>query len=169
MATRKEPPTQSVLRKLFFLDFEGHLRWAGNRDSQGIREGDSAIIPGQDGYGHVNMFGKKWKAHILVYVYANGPIPPDTEVDHRDRDRMNNTPENLRAIPKELNMVNREGWNKAGDRGVTKLPSGRFKANITVDKKTRHLGTYDTQDEAAEAYKLAAKTLYEHLGVLDDE
>ena len=37
----------------------------------------------------------------------------------------------------------------SGPRGVSVLPSGRFRAKIGVDNKTRHIGVYDTLEQAS--------------------
>ena len=44
----------------------------------------------------------------------------------------------------------------SGYRGVVKVPSGRFVADISIDKKQRRIGTFDTAMQAALAYDQAA-------------
>ena len=56
-------------------------------------------------------------------------------------------------------MQNRRGPTKrnlTGALGVGPLPNGKFKAQIVVNGKNRHLGCFETVEEASGAY-LAAK------------
>ena len=48
--------------------------------------------------------------HKLVYEVFKGEVPEDYQVDHIDRDNLNNQVQNLRAVPRKENQDNRE-WN----------------------------------------------------------
>jgi len=74
------------------------------------------------------------------------------EIDHIDNDKYNNFVENLRWIDKSGNNRNKQSVrNKHGFIGVY-LRRNKYLAQIRVDKKKKHLGTYDTPAEAHEAY-----------------
>src|SRR5688500_3627013 len=45
--------------------------------------------------------------HKLIYARYHGPLPPGMLVDHKDRKRTNNLPENLRAATYTINGANR--------------------------------------------------------------
>ena len=45
--------------------------------------------------------------HRLVYETFNGEIPEGLEIDHIDRNKHNNKPENLRLVTRSENMANR--------------------------------------------------------------
>lgn len=47
--------------------------------------------------------------HRLVYLTFKGDIPEGYDVDHIDRDTLNNHPDNLRAISRKENIANRSG------------------------------------------------------------
>lgn len=49
--------------------------------------------------------------------------------------------------------------NKTGVKGVTRIPSGKFRATITVDKAAKYLGLFDTLEAARDAY-LRAEAKY---------
>lgn len=40
-----------------------------------------------------------------------------------------------------------------GDTGIRQIPSGKWKAKITTNKIEKHLGTFETKEEAKKAYK----------------
>lgn len=83
-------------------------------------------------------------------------LPGVAEVDHRNGDGLDNRRNNLRACTRSQNMANasyRRGV--SGYRGVTRYRR-RWRAQITVNRKCHHVGTYDTPEEAARAYDARA-------------
>ena len=83
--------------------------------------------------------------------------PPDgIDIDHINHDKCDNRKENLRFATRSQNLVNRRYKNKTGYRGVVSLPSGRFVAQIGDD----YLGSYDTAEEASQAYEDEALKRY---------
>lgn len=85
------------------------------------------------------------------------------EIDHKDRNYLNNCPENLREATKSQNCHNIIYKNKTGFRGVTEtVIRGRsyFRAMIRNNKKKEHIGNFPTAEEAHHAYCQRAKELY---------
>ena len=93
-------------------------------------------------------------------------------VDHIDGDKLNCSRENLRLCSVSDNMVNRKKIGK-GDvttslyKGVQSTKGGKWKANIRKDKIFYHLGTFETEKEAAEAYNTKAKELHQNFALLN--
>ncbi len=86
---------------------------------------------------------------------------PEYEIDHRDRDRANNKWVNLREATSAQNGANRRQWTTKPSqlpKGVFPAPmkDGRFVAKIGIGGKLKHLGTFDTVEEAFETYQRAA-------------
>lgn len=91
-----------------------------------------------------------------------GDDPPD-EIDHRDLDPSNNRWANLRAANHSENGCNKAkpANNTSGFKGVYwDRWSGRWKAQIKVGGRRRHIGRYDTREEAAAAYRVKARDLH---------
>jgi hypothetical protein len=76
-------------------------------------------------------------------------------VDHRDGDGLNNSRENVRVVTNALNMQNRIGLssnNKSGYRGVSwESKKRKWRAGATVSGVYKHIGLFDTPEEAARA------------------
>tara|TARA_R110002167_G_C12282805_1_gene615299 strand:+ start:69 stop:593 length:525 start_codon:yes stop_codon:yes gene_type:complete len=71
--------------------------------------------------------------------------------DHKDRDRQNNDLSNLRVVTKRENSQNT--CNSKNLIGASKRPtSDRWASAIQINGKTRHIGDFDTAEEASTAY-----------------
>ena len=85
----------------------------------------------------------------------------DSGVDHINRNGLDNTRKNLRLADKSLNSHNTTSWSKSGYKGVTKATNGnQWQARIMKNGKNYYLGKYDTPEEAALVYRVAATRLY---------
>jgi hypothetical protein len=97
-------------------------------------------------------------APVLMHRYLLGE--PAEEIDHCDRDGLNNRRENLRKVTHAqngMNSLSRKGSSRF--KGVART-SGRWRASIRSSYKTIHLGGFDTEDEAARAYDEVARRLH---------
>jgi hypothetical protein len=86
--------------------------------------------------------------------------PPDLQIDHRDGNGLNNIRNNLRIATHQQNMQNRPApiTNTSGLKGVSFYTLGnKWTAVISVNGKVKHLGHFDTAEEAARAYDAAAR------------
>ena len=89
-----------------------------------------------------------------------GEDPGEMEVDHKDRDRQNNRWDNLRLATVSQNRMNCGIKSRSGLPKGVKFNKGRYGARIVVDKVDHWLGTFDTPEEACQAYKAAANDLH---------
>lgn len=98
--------------------------------------------------------GRVVKMHRLILGF------PDEHVDHRDGNGLNNTRHNLRKATVSQNHANTPPpkTNTTGLKGVGYDKSRDcWYAQITVRNRHIHLGRFDTSQDAARAYREAAK------------
>lgn len=84
--------------------------------------------------------------------------PPGMLTDHINGDRLNNTQSNLRTASASQNGANSANRPRRSPfRGVyPHKPTGRWIAQVSKGGRPQHLGIFDTPEEAAAAYDLAA-------------
>lgn len=95
--------------------------------------------------------------HLMLHNFVLG-LPNGSGIDHRDRNKLNNSKTNLRVVSNSVQGQNRNLFknNTSGYRGVSKRKNGRFQAYIKVDYEMLRLRTWDTLEDAARAYDRAA-------------
>lgn len=98
--------------------------------------------------------------HVMMHNFVLG-LPNGSGVDHRDRNKMNNSKANLRVVTNSVQGQNRDKFknNTTGFRGVS-VKNGkkgiRYQAYIKYNYQQIHLGYHDTAEAAARAYDKAA-------------
>lgn len=102
--------------------------------------------------------------HNLVWFYFKGEFPPEgLEIDHENRVRSYNHPNNLRVGTRSDNNANMElrRDNKVGYRGVHfNKEKNKFCAQVTKNRKTTSLGYFNTAEEAARAVAVVRDRLF---------
>ena len=115
--------------------------------------GDVAGCISPQGYRYLSFDGKATPAHRLAWLWVNG-VWPTADVDHINRDRLDNRIENLRCVTRSVNCHNIAGRASSGEKGVTLTSKGKsWEARICVDSKHIYLGSYASVKEAAAARK----------------
>ena len=104
------------------------------------------------GYVRSGSFGKKIYLHRLVMDF------PEGQIDHKNRNPLDNRKVNLRVCSDMDNKRNMAAYknNKSGYKGVTLFKGKYWRATIVVDKQQKALGHYVSALEAAKAYDKAA-------------
>ncbi len=108
---------------------------------------------------YVRTMIKKRKVYLHRFILD---APKGSDVDHKNRDGLDNRRANLRICTRSQNNMNakRKSNSSSPYKGVVKLPSvGRRKiwnARITHEGKVRSLGYFMTAIEAVRAYNAAA-------------
>lgn len=135
-----------------------------------LTKGQVAIVDDTDLY---LLKGRKWQASPRrdgrgFYVTARGGVrlhrllmgaPKGLIVDHIDGNGLNNRRANLRVGTQSQNCVNRKTTPGPHLRGVT-VKKGRFRATIKYKGEVRHLGCFDSEVEAHEAYRVEALRIH---------
>lgn len=100
------------------------------------------------------------QVQILMHKMIMEISDKKLEVDHKNRNKLDNRRENLRVATKTQNSANKpaEKRNKVGLKGV-RLNHGKYEATIW-DKKSIYLGSFNFKEEAHNAYKEAAIKLF---------
>lgn len=164
-----EDLNQTIVKALFSYDpEEGLLRWR-NPSGRYERIPAGAVAGGtsnKEGYRYVTINGRLYRASRLIWLWMTGEWPPH-QVDHRDRDTGNDKWENLRLADGSQNKANcrkYQGKPKSsllkGVQAVQKRHSIRYRATATKDGVRENLGSFDTEEEAHEAYLKRAKELH---------
>ncbi len=75
-------------------------------------------------------------------------------IDHKNRDKCDNRRQNLRGATRLQQVLNTGGYGQSSHKGVSPHRE-KWRARIKIDGKQRHLGLFDSELEAAEAYQKA--------------
>jgi hypothetical protein len=99
--------------------------------------------------------------NTLLHVLLMNP-PEGMEVDHRNGDGLDCRRENMRICTEQENCFNRVPKPNTSSRfkGVSRTSTGRWRAQIGHNRRSTHLGTYDTETAAARAYDAKARELF---------
>lgn len=93
---------------------------------------------------------------------------PPCDIDHRNRNGLDNQKSNLRNATRGGQRMNSKiATSSAGYRGVEPMHNQRFRARITRDGIRHNLGHFDTAVEAGKAYDRAARELWGDFALLN--
>lgn len=114
-----------------------------------------------NGYRYIGLDGRVIQAHRLAYLYMTGSLPPES-TDHINGVRSDNRWNNLRLATHQENM-----WNRRPRAGTSSVFKGitwdtrinKWAAQIRIDGKQKHLGSYHSEYEAHLAYERAASQI----------
>jgi hypothetical protein len=106
------------------------------------------------GYNHIRINNKMIKRHRLIaYCFLGlddivGRLDKTNVIDHIDGNRLNNSVANLRITNQSGNNQNRKDV-----KGYSFYKQNKkYQARIMINNKQIHLGSYDTEEEARQAY-----------------
>lgn len=151
--------------KINFNDFfeykDGEIYWK-SRPARCCRVGEIAGGINSKGYRRVHI-KREYAVHRVIWEMHNGPIPKGFQIDHIDRNPLNNKINNLRIASLGQNRANikklnhkkgSKSWSKY--KGVKKVKDGMFYCIV----KRIYKGSFKTEIEAAMAYDKFAKDFF---------
>ena len=159
-----------LLRRLLIYEpISGKVFWK-DCPRYGIKKYTEAGSLRKDGYIKVQIQGRPYKLHRVVWALCYGSWP-SKKLDHINRKRSDNRLENLREVTHKQNNHNRSpqkgssqykgvGWHKASKKWCARVYS--------PEGKRVHLGVFNTEEEAAEAYNKAASKFYGIFALLNE-
>lgn len=161
---KKCPVTVDRLREV--LDYDpatGVFVWKLTLGSRGGGRAPAGTIAGtqNNGYGYrvITIDGSRYLASRLAWLWMTNKWPT-IFIDHINCDRSDNRWVNLREANRHQNQANSRNRrnNTSGFKGVSFDKNlQRFRAYIWINSKKLHLGTFETAQEAHDAYLDEAK------------
>jgi hypothetical protein len=140
------------------LDAEtGRIFWK-KKIAKKVVVGEEAGTKRKDGYKRVNLFGQPYLVHRVVFSMRYGYCKD--ELDHINGDPSDNRLENIRAVTRSQQNMNRgiNSNNTSGYKGVYWFkPTSCWQVRIKVEGKYISLGYFKDIEKAAEAYKIGAE------------
>lgn len=154
--------TGSVLEDILSYN-AGAGRFYMTKTRGGVKAGEETGRARPDGYRQVKIGGRWFLEHRLAWVWTHGSWPPPgSEIDHANRDKADNRPENLRLLNRNKNCLNigRQRNNTSGHTGVfwkvrADGRASRWTAYISVEGKRKYLGHFRDKEKAIKARELA--------------
>ncbi len=106
----------------------------------------------------VRMHETSWKAHRIAWAIHTGAWPKG-QIDHINGDGHDNRISNLREVSNRENHKNMplRADNSSGHNGILQWPNGRWRAEIRINGKNKHLGMFEHLEDAIEARRVAEK------------
>jgi hypothetical protein len=164
----RQDVSPSRLRQLFDLDGStGRLLWRRRPEKSQYDKIWNARFAGRDagtltgGYRQVCIDYRLYKVHRVIFAIAHGEWP-SAEVDHRNRDGLNNSVGDLRDASHAENQRNSKlrSTNKSGAKGVCwDARRRKWQAYINAGRRI-HLGRFESKAEAIAAANAARIDLH---------
>lgn len=153
MAGKKILTAARLREVLIYNPKTGKFRWRQKGPGRSRQVGG---LHGR-GYWRLSIDHGQYLGHVVAWLWMTGEWPPG-KIDHINTIRTDNRWVNLRLATPSQQMGNRGlmRTNTTGFVGIYKGKNKRWLAQV----QNRHLGMFDTPEEAAEAYRQAALQAY---------
>lgn len=141
--------TTESLRELFDYS-DGNLIWRVNKGRS--KKGTIAGSVDNKGYMQLKLNQKVYRLHRLIWLWHGKQLPE--QLDHIDRNPLNNKIENLREATASTNQ-----WNTSkAENGVSfHKVSNKWRARIKIRNKEIYLGVFSNKEEALQVRQEAAR------------
>ena len=156
--------TQEQLQQLLSYDPETGIFTNLTQRGRSVKIGAVAGSKYSEGYICIAIDYKRYLAHRLAWLYVHDNFPVN-QIDHINEVKDDNRIVNLRLATDLENKHNQSSPrtnNTSGYLGVGWYkPYGKWQALIQVNGRRKHLGCFDTAEEASEAYLTAKRKLHQ--------
>lgn len=116
----------------------------------------------KSGYRVIKVKNISYAAHRLIWIYNNGSIDTELQIDHINGIKDDNRIENLRIVTPQQNTWNRS---RLSAKGYTwNKQCKKWQASIWINGKMNYLGLFEKEQDARDVY-LKHCSIY-HKGVL---
>lgn len=153
---------EEVLKLLEYDPVTGIFRWKishANNVKAGVEAGRIAVSTAGKAYLQIGINYRRYYAHRLAWLIITGNFP-EHDIDHIDGNGTNNAAANLREVRHVENCKNqrRPVNNKSGAVGVYwHKTASKWMAQIRLNGKNKHLGRFESFDDALAARKNAER------------
>lgn len=148
---------QSLLHEMFDYK-DGNLVWKNKPYNLAHLNGKIAGCLHKTGYRQIKIGNALYQAHRLMWIYHNGSINENMQIDHINNIKHDNRIENLRLVTAQQNCFNRSKFNAKGY--CWSKASQKWQASIYVNNKSKYLGQFANEIDARNAYLKQAKILH---------
>lgn len=118
-----------------------------------LRYGKPCVSPQSGGYYSVMIDKKNYQVHRVIWTILNGPIPHGMRIDHRNGDRLDNRPDNLRLATHAQNCQNKKRKSYSYKHGV------KWRAEVTHNYRKYRSPGFKSREDAEEFGELLSRTL----------
>ena len=171
---RDMPPLDHIREALSYDLETGLLTWKNRplfhfQDSRAMKiwntryAGKKAGKLLKSGYIQLRIDRLSYRSHHIAWVLCGQTLSDNLEIDHKNRIRNDNRFSNLRECTRSQNNCNSRtrSTNRLGIKGVHfEKHTGKFRAEIALNHKSKHLGRFLTAEEAHAAYCAAADEIH---------
>ena len=142
--------TTEEARELFDYK-DGFLYW--KKSGSGRKLGQPIGCTDTKGYAVCRVKNKQWKLHRLIWIWHGNVLEPGKQIDHIDRNPLNNKIENLRSVTPSQNRQN-NGGKFVKLKKKDKWQWWEAYTPRSGNNAAKTIGCYKTKREAEEAVRL---------------
>jgi len=160
---RDNPDIEFLKSQLYYNPNTGIFYWKITKNQRAIIGSVAGSGSHPSGYYTIGLNGINYAAHRLAWLYYYGELNQFDQIDHYNLNRSDNRISNLRIANNSENKRNSRVRkdSKSGIKCVRQdKRTGKYTSRIIVEGNQFWLGTFNTAEEAHEAYCEAASKYY---------